>query len=133
MENRPEDRIKLDGEPVAELLDHGEYHSNLGNVAAISDRQICFLRRDWHELTHFKLEYFDVRDCRAIEYQKEIAYYRILAGAACFIAAVIFVFMLVTDLEGISAESGPLIIAVIALVSLGGRFINTKQRQKHRF
>ncbi len=133
MENRPEDRIKLDGEPVAELLDQDEYPSNVGNVAAISDRQICFLRRDRQELTHFKLEYFDVCDCRAIEYQKEMAYYRILVGAACFIAAVIFVFVLVTGLDDISAESAPLIIAVIALVSFGVRFITSTHRHVIRF
>jgi hypothetical protein len=133
MENHPESFIKLDGEPVAELLDQDEYASNVGNVAAISDRQICFLRRDWHELTHFKLEYFDVRDCRAIEYQKEMASYRILVGAACFIAALIFVFIIVTGLDEISGVSAPLIIAIIVLVSLGARFVTSTHRHIIRF
>jgi len=133
MENRPEDGIKLDGELVAELLDQDEIPSNIGNVISISDRQICLLRRDRHALTHFRLEYFDVRDCRAIEYRKETAYYRILAGAACFIAALIFMSMLVTDLDDFSAESAPLIIAAIGLVVFGIRFITSTHRHIIRF
>jgi len=122
------DTVNLDGELVALLLDQDEYASNVGNVAAISDRQICLLRRDRHELTHFKLEYFDVHDCHAIEYQKEMAYYRILAGAVCFVAAVIFLFMLVTGFDDISTESAPFIITAIALVALGVRFITSIHR-----
>ena len=133
MEKHPEDRIKADGEPVAELLDQDEYVSNVGNVASVSDRQICFLRRDKHELTHFRLEYIDVRDCRAIEYQQDTAYSRILAGVVCFIAALIVVFMLLTDLDDFSAESAPLIIAVIGLVSFGIRFITSTHRHVIRF
>ncbi len=62
-----------------------------------------------------------------------MAYYRILVGAACFIAAVIFMLMLVTGLDDISAESAPLIIAIIALVSLGVRFITSTHRHIIRF
>ena len=133
MENRPENGIKLDGELVAELLDQDEIPSNIGNVISISDRQICLLRRDRHELTHFKLEYFDVRDCRAIEYQIEIAYYRIFAGAVCFIAALFFASILVTDMDDFSAESAPLIIAVIGLIVFGIRFITSTHRHIIRF
>jgi len=133
MENRPEEGIKLDGELVAELLDQDEIPSNIGNVISISDRQICLLRRDRHALTHFRLEYFDVRDCRAIEYQIEIAYYRILAGAACFITALIFMSKLATDLDDFSAESAPLIIAAIGLVVIGIRFITSTHRHIIRF
>jgi len=80
MESHPDNPAKLEGVNIAELLDQHEYPSNLGNVAAISDQQICFLRRDRHELINFKLEYFEMCHCRAIEYQKETAYYRILTG-----------------------------------------------------
>jgi len=80
MESHPDNPAKLEGVIIAELLDQHEYPSNLGNVAAISDQQICFLRRDRHELINFKLEYFEMCHCRAIEYQKETAYYRILTG-----------------------------------------------------
>ena len=133
MENRPEDGIKLDGELVAELLDQDEIPSNIGNVISISDRQICLLKWDRHELTHFKLEYFDMRDCRSIEYQIEIAYSRILAGAACFIAALIFMSMLATDLDDFSAESAPLIIAAIGLIAIGIRFVTSTHRHIIRF
>ncbi len=128
-----EGRTKLDGEPVAELLDQDEYPSNIGNVAAISNRQVCVLRRDRHKLTHFKLEYLDVRECRAIEYRKEMAYYRIIAAGACFVAALVFVFMLGTGLDDNSANSAPMIIVVIALVSLGVRFVTSIHRHIIRF
>jgi len=85
--------IELDGTLVAELLDQSEHPSNIGNVAAISDQQIVLLRRDKRELVNYRFEYFDVRDCHAIKYQKETAYYRIIVGAACFLAAAFFVFI----------------------------------------
>ena len=133
MDKRPEDRINADGEPVAVLLDQDEYLSNIGNVVAISNRQISLLRRDRHELTHFRLEYIDIRNCRAIEYRKEVAYSRILAGVVCSIAAFTVVFMLLTDLDDFSAESAPLIIAVIGLVSFGIRFITSTHRHVIHF
>ena len=128
MEDHPEIHIKLEGELVAELLDQQEYPSNIGSVAAISDQQICLLRRVKHALVHFKLEYLDVQDCRAIEYRQDTAYYRIVAGVACFVAAVIVAFMLATDPNGLSAESGPLIIAMIGLSTFGIRFITSIHR-----
>lgn len=133
MENHSEHHVYLEGEPVAELLDQTEYPSNIGKVVAISDRQICFLRRDRHELTHFKLEYFEMRDCRAIEYQKETAYYRILVGILSFIAVAICMFMLVTNLESYTTEGAPLIIASVALASFGVRFITSTHRHILRF
>jgi hypothetical protein len=127
------DRVNLDGELVAQLLDLDEYPSNLGNVAAISDQQICFLRRDSHKLTHLKLEYFDVHDCSAIEYRTEVAYPRILAAGACFVAASISVLMLVTTFNGDPAVSAPLVIAVLGLAALGIRFSSSIHRHVIRF
>lgn len=127
------DRIKIDGELVAELLDQDEYPSNLGNVAAISDQQICVLRRDSHELTHFKLEYFDVHDCSAIEYRTEVAYSRILAAGVCFVAATISVLTLVTTFNDDPTVGAPLVIAALGLVALGIRFSSSTHRHVFRF
>ena len=91
--------IELDGTLVAELLDQSEHPSNIGNVAAISDQQIALLRRDKRELVNYRFEYFDVRDCRAVRYQKETAYYRIAVGAACFLAGTFFIIMLLTGVN----------------------------------
>ena len=76
--------IELDGTLVAELLDQSEHPSNIGNVAAISDQQIVLLKREKRELVNYRFEYFNVRDCRAIRYQEETAYYRIIVAAPAF-------------------------------------------------
>lgn len=125
--------MQLEGELVAELLDQEEIPSKIGSVAAISDEQICVVRRDWHELTHFRLDILDVRDCRAIEYQRETSYSRILAGLICFVGAAALVFMLVANSENFFEKGAPLIIAVVALISIGVRFITSTHRHVIRF
>ena len=127
------DRIKIDGELVAQLLDQDEYSSNLGNVAAISDQQICYLRRDSHELTHLKLEYFDVHDCSAIDYRTEVAYSRILAAGACFAAVTISVLLLVTTFNDDPTVTAPLVIAALGLLALGIRFGSSTHRHVIHF
>lgn len=124
---------ELDGELVAELLDQGEYPSNIDNVAAISSREICFVRRARHKLIPFNIEYLNVCDCQAIEYLKDTAYYRIVAGIACFLMALIVAFNLATDPAGLSVDSGPLIIAIIALATFGIRFITSTHRHIMHF
>jgi len=128
METHAENHMQLDGELIAELLDQDEYPSNVGEVAAISDKQICLLRRDWHELIHYRLDYLDVGECRAIEYRKDTAYYRLVAGGAFLIAAVVLVFMLVSDVDNFATEGAPLILAVVVLVSVGTRFVTSTHR-----
>jgi len=125
--------IELDGTLVAELLDQSEHPSNIGNVAAISDQQIVLLRRDKRELVNYRFEYFDVRDCHAIRYQKETAYYRIIVGAACFLAAAFFVFMLLAGVNDMVEQGGPLIIGTIASVTIGIRFVTSTHRHVIRF
>jgi hypothetical protein len=133
MEDHQEHQIKIDGELVAELLDQDEYPSNVGEVAAISDRQICVLRRDWDELTHFRQEYLDVDDCRAIEYEKERSWYRTVGGAAFLIAAAVVALILLIGLDDFAAEGAPLIIGMIMLVTMGLRLIMSTHRHVIRF
>ena len=133
MDNPPDIPLKFDGELVGELLDQIEYPSNVGNVAAVSDRLICFLRRDHEELVHFKLDFLDVNDCRAIDYQKETAYYRIVVAVAFFFAAAYFLFLLATDPEGINTENAPFIVAVVAFITLGIRFATSTHRHIMHF
>ena len=84
MKSHPEKPEQFDSELVAELLDQSEYPSNIGKVTALSGQWICFLKRDWHELIHYRLECVEMRYCHAIEYHKETAYYRIFAGGRLF-------------------------------------------------
>lgn len=70
MDEHHVNRSKINGESFVVLIDQDEYPSHIGNVAAISDEHILFLKRDMSELTHFRLEHMDVSDCRAIEYNK---------------------------------------------------------------
>ena len=60
------------------------------------------------------LEYFDMDDCRGIDYQKDTAYYRIVVAVAFFIAAAYFLFLLVTN--GVSTETAPFIVGVVVFV-----------------
>ena len=133
MQDHPKAHIQLAGEMIAELLDQNEYHSNVDNVAAVSSEQICLLRRVKHELVPFKLEYFDVNDCKAIEYVRDTAYYRIVAGVVCFAAAVIIAYILALDPNRLTPESGPLIALGIGLVTFGIRFITSIHRHILRF
>ena len=49
------DRIAgIEGEIVAVLLDQEEFPANIGNVAAVTDRQICYLKKDRKELSHYR-------------------------------------------------------------------------------
>lgn len=120
MDNHHENRSKINGETVVMLLDQDEYPSHIGNVAAISDEHIWFLKRDMDELTHFKLAHLDASDCRAIEYKKETACYRILVGVALLITAAVLAFNLIAGYQDLSAESGPVVIVIIAFASIGG-------------
>jgi hypothetical protein len=133
MEHHAEHHLKIEGELVVELLDQEEFPSKIGNVVAVSDQQICLLRRDWDKLTHFRLEYLDVQDCRAIEYQEEVAYYRVVAGGIFLIAAIAALFVLFTRVDDYTTEGGPLIVAAIMLATLGMRFITSTHRHILRF
>ena len=133
MEEHQEHHIKIDGKLIAELLDQGEYPSNVGEVVAISDRQICLLRRDWDELTHFRLEYLDVNDCRAIEYEKETSWFRVVAGSAFLVAAAVVAFVLLMGLDDFTTEGAPFIIAMIMLFTMGYRLITSTYRHVIRF
>jgi hypothetical protein len=133
MKSHPEKPEHFDSELVAELLDQSEYPSNIGKVTALSDQWICFLKRDWHELIHYRLEYVEMRYCRAIEYHKETAYYRILAGVAFFVAALWLLFMLLSDPDRVYTQSAPMIIGVISLAVIGIRFITSTHRHVIRF
>jgi len=124
---------ELEGQFVAELLDIGEYPSNIGEVAALSDRQLLVIRRDWHELTHFRLEPLDITGCSFIDYRRETAWYRVLAAAACFGAALVAAWLLVTGWGGDPARITPLIIGMIALTSFGVRLVTSTHRHVIRF
>ena len=70
MDNPSENTVKIDGDVVAVLLDQDEYPANVGNVVAVSDRQIAWLERDHDELVGFRLDYLDIADCVSIEYHR---------------------------------------------------------------
>jgi hypothetical protein len=133
MEEHPEVHTKIEGELVAELLDQQEYHSNIENVAVVSSEQLCFLKRVHHEVVPFALEYLDMKDCRAIEYKRDTAYYRIVAAILCFGGAIVLAYLLATDPEPMAVENGPLIIMTIGLVTFGIRFSTSIHRHILRF
>jgi hypothetical protein len=133
MRKTTQDHTGLDGELVANLLDKEEYPSNIGHVAAVSDREILVLRRDWHELTHFRLDVLDMDDCRGIEYREQRVWYRILLGYACLVAAAALLVLLIAGDGDLSAQMAPAIIALVALVSFGVRFVTSTQRHVIRF
>ena len=113
----PEHILQLEGEVIAELLDQEEFPSKIGNVAVVSDRQICLLRRDRRELTGYRFEYFDMDDCRAIGYRNEHAWYRNALAAVFFAAAAALLIMLVTGEPGLSPQDSTVILMMIALVN----------------
>jgi hypothetical protein len=133
VKSHPEKPEQFDSELVAELLDQSEYPSNIGKVTALSGQWICFLKRDWHELIHYRLECVEMRYCHAIEYHKETAYYRIFAGAACFVAALWLSFMLLSDPDRVYTLSAPMIIVMISLAVIGIRFFTSTHRHVVRF
>ena len=128
MDNHPDVHTKIDGELVAELLDQDEYHSNIGNVAVVSTEQLCVLRRVRHELVPFTLEYLDISDCRAIDYQMDTAYYRIVVSVLSFAAMAAIAYMLAIDPDRFTAENGPLIVACVGLLTFGIRFGTSTHR-----
>ena len=133
MENKPGVHVKIEGELIAELLDRNEFHSNVGNVAVVSDQQICLLKRTPHQLAPFELEYLNMNDCSAIDYRQETAYYRIVAGVVCFAAAITVAYLFLTSPEPLAVENGPLIIAAIGLTTFGIRFSTSIHRHILRF
>lgn len=133
MDNDAVGHPDLTGEFVAELLDQVEYPGNVEEVAAVSTEQICFVRRDWDELTHFRLEYFDMGDCRSIEYHDETVWYRIVLAIACFAVAAAIAVTVAAGLPDISERDAPLIIAVIAFATFGVRFVTSTHRHVIHF
>lgn len=133
MDNHHENRSRIEGESVVVLLDQDEYPSHIGNVAAVSDEHIWVLKRHMEELVHFKLEHLEASDCRAIEYHKETAFYRIIVGVVLLVTAAILAFNVIAGYEDLSAESGPVVIVIIAFASIGGRFITSIHRHVIRF
>lgn len=123
----------LDGELVAVLLDLEEYPSNIGEVAALSDRQLLVIRRDRHALTHFRLELLDIGNCRAVDYRKETARYRVVAAAACFAGTLACAWLLATRASKDPAAVTPLIVGMVALASFGVRLVTSTHRHVIRF
>jgi len=132
MHKNSQDHSEIEGENIANLLDKDEYPGNIGHVAAVSDRQILVLRRDWHELTHFRMDVLEMADCRGIEYREQRVWYRVLLGYGCLVAAVAMLVLLVTRDE-LTAQMAPAVIALVALVSFGVRFVTSTYRHVIRF
>jgi hypothetical protein len=133
MEEASKHHVEIEGELIAELLDQMEYPSKVGNVAAVSDRQIILLKRDRKELINYRFEYYDMADCRSIAYHRETAWYRVLLGAACFVGVGVFVFMMLSDLDNFVDKATPLIIGSVACVSFGVRLVTSTHRHVLRF
>jgi hypothetical protein len=128
------DRISgFEGEIVAILLDQEEFPSNIGNVAAVSDRQICCLKKDNKELTHFRYELYDIDDCRAIEYKDKMVYYRIVVAVVSFILTAILAFILLSGSDGGAQDFRALVIGLIAVLVIGVRFITSTHRHVINF
>jgi hypothetical protein len=125
--------FELDGELIAVLLDQDEYPSNIGNVVAVSDRQICFLKRDVHELLHYRFEFYDMDDCKAIEYRDQMVYYRVVVAVVGFVLTAVLAFMLLTGSDGGAQDFRALVIGLIALLTIGIRFITSTHRHVINF
>jgi hypothetical protein len=128
-----QDHTALAGAFVITLLDNDEYASNIGHVAAVSDRQLLVLRRDWHELTHFRLDVLDMDDCRGIRYRERRAWGRLVLGYAALVAAGILLLVLAFGSGGMSARTAPAIVAAVALVSFGVRLVTSTRRHVIHF
>lgn len=133
MDNPNEDNVRIDGEKIAVLLDQDEYPSNIGEVVAVSDQQLCYLRKDKDELVGFKLEYLDIDQLRAVEYHQEEAWYRKILAGLFFLAAAAVALALATGIVPFNSESQALIILIIALVTFGVRFTTSTHRHYIRF
>ena len=133
MEDTIGHNFELDGELVAVLLDQDEYPSNIGNVIAISDRQICFLKRDVHELIHYRFEFYDMDDCKSIEYRDQMVYYRIVIAVTSFILTAILAFILLSGSDGGAQDFRALVIGLIAVLAIGMRFVTSTHRHVINF
>ena len=133
MDNAIGHNFELDGELVAVLLDQDEYPSNIGNVVAVSDRQISFLKRDVHELIHYRFEFYDMNDCKSIEYRDQMVYYRVVVAVVSFIAVAILAFTLLSGSDGGAQDFRALVIGLIALLTFGVRFITSTHRHVINF
>ncbi len=133
MDDWADNSAELEGEIVAVLLDKQEYPSNVDNVAAISDRQICFLKKDRHELVNYRIEFYDTDDCTVIEYRDEMVYYRIVVAIVSFITTAVLAFILATGSYGSSQEFPPLIVGLVATLTFGFRFITSTHRHVVNF
>ncbi len=133
MDNSIGHNFELDGELVAVLLDQDEYPSNIGNVVAVSDRQICFLKRDIHELIHYRFEFYEIDNCKAIEYRDQMVYYRVVVAVVSFILTAILAFTLLTGSDGGAQDFRALVIGLIAVLTLGIRFITSTHRHVVNF
>ena len=133
MDSWADNGSELEGKVIAVLLDQEEFPSNIGNVAAISDRQICFLKRDRKELIGYRFEFHDVDDCTAIEYRDQKVYYRVVVGVVSFVLTAVLAIMLATGFAGGSQDIAPLIVGAIALLAFGVRFITSTHRHVVNF
>jgi len=133
MESWMDNRTELEGNVIAILLDKEEYPSKVGNVAAISDRQILYLKRDRHELVNFRYEFFDMDNCKAIEYKDEMVYYRVVVAVLSLILTAVLLFMLLTGLDGGSKDVTPFIIGPIATTTFFIRFFTSTHRHVLNF
>ncbi|MDH3440445.1 MAG: hypothetical protein OEM63_06820 [Gammaproteobacteria bacterium] len=120
--------VNIEGEVIAILLDQDEYPANVGNVAAISDRQIAYLKRDHDELIGYRLDYLDIGDCVSIEYHQEEAWYRKILAGLFFLAALAVAVSLATGMIPFTNETQALIIVIIALVTFAIRFTTSTHR-----
>ena len=72
-------------------------------------------------------------DCESIEYEDKPVYYQIVLGIACFIGAALAVYMLATGVTGVSEDPTPVIVALVAFLTIGIRFITSTHRHVIRF
>jgi hypothetical protein len=133
MRKSTQDHSDLEGAFVVDLLEKDEYASNLGHVAAVSDRQILAIRGDWHELTHFRLDVLEMSDCRGIEYVEQRAWYRVVLGIVSLIGAASVLGFLVFGGEPVDARTAPVVVVLVALISLGVRLVTSTRRHLLRF
>lgn len=133
MDNPTGNTVKIDGDVIAVLLDQDEYPANVGNVVAVSDRQIAYLKRDHDVLVGFKLEYLDVDECVAIEYHREEAWYRKILAVVFYVAAAAVAISMVTGIIPFNSETQALILLFIVLVTFGVRLTTSTHRHYLQF
>ncbi len=133
MDNSIGHNFELEGKLVAVLLDQDEYPSNIGNVVAVSDQQICFLKRDAHELIHYRFEFCDMSDCKAIEYRDQMVYYRVVGAVISFVIAAILTITLLSGSDGGAQDFRALVIGLIATLTFGVRLVTSTHRHVINF